>query len=197
MKERPILFSGPMVRAILEGRKTMTRRVVRDLVSVEHLGARHVPMVKHCGNWYLPHERSPYGQPGDRLWVRETFSDTWELGDYPGEPFYKATYLDDWKSHDPQNWAVKWRPSIFMPRSSSRILLEVTAVRVERVQDISERDATAEGCIASNDDLTDGYFDIPARSSFETLWDSINASRGYGWDSNPWVWVVEFKAIHP
>jgi hypothetical protein len=195
MKERPILFSAPMVRAILEGRKTMTRRVIKPHPTLFNGRAGG----HDCG-WPID-ERGrlvacPYGQPGDRLWVRETFQ---TLEDFAAKDatYYRAdgkkiTALVDGDKYDLSH---KWRPSIFMPRALSRITLEITSVRVERVQDISEADAIAEGCIASNDDLTDGYFDIPARSFFEDLWDSINAKLGYGWDANPWVWVVEFKRV--
>lgn len=184
MKERPILFSGEMVRAILEGRKTMTRRVIKP---------------QPAGEWAAPGKTAcPYGQPGDRLWVRET----WRKTNWTDEPnrgewrvFWRATEKEDSRNNG------LWRPSIHMPRWASRILLEVVSVRVERVQDISEEDARAEGVEWQNErPCWVNYLDREdwsptARDSFRTLWDSINAKRGYGWDANPWVWVVEFKKI--
>lgn len=176
MKERPILFSGEMVRAILDGRKTQTRRVVKpqlgDLFDYET-----------CS----PKPSCPYGAPGDRLWVRETFS---LLG---GQAEYRATR----RMGEP---AAPWRPSIFMPRWPSRIDLELTAVRVERVQDISEADAIAEGV---------KFYDDPNTSAvklFIALWDSINAKRRdprsgqilpYSWADNPRVWSLTFRRIRP
>lgn len=189
MKKRPILFNGEMVRAILDGRKTQTRRVMK------------VPpkMVDGVGIVYES-DKCPYGQAGDRLWVRETW------GTNPGNEhvkpsdfvhngahiYYKA---DDIK----MNWQVeRWRPSIHMPRWASRITLEVTNVRVERVQDISARDIRAEGIdltISEKNTVHAYHVKSYLQSHFRRLWDSINAKRGYSWDSNPWVWVVEFKVI--
>ena len=128
----------------------------------------------------------PYGKPGDKLWVRET----WGL--YDTEPkdgpenatvFYRAT---DGGRYDLRY--QKWRPSIFMPRWASRITLEMVDVRIERLQDMSEGDVYKEGCIVCP------KTDMRPFVVFETLWDSINVKRGFGWDKNPWVWVVSFKA---
>lgn len=225
MKERPILFNAPMVRAKLEGRKKMTRRVIKPQ-PIQYTDQRCNPNYNVEWRSHLwrfgeqPNENMlsycPYGQPGDRLWVRETFTDTWELGDYPGEPLYRATYLDDWKGFNPNpsTWKVRWHPSIYMPRTSSRISLEITNVRVERLQDISQDDAKAEGLsqitkdghlfkfgIPDRDGLpgtdNDGWpwseWEIDPRKAFRKLWDLINAKRGFGWDKDPWVWVIEFK----
>jgi hypothetical protein len=182
-----------MVRAILEGRKTQTRRVVKPQwrrqtvrISKEFDGAicpivwLDKPVQKGCktGHVFVP---SPYGQPGDRLWVRETFATGY------GAVFYKAD--DDLATC---GMVVPWKPSIFMPRELSRITLEIAGVRVERVQDISEKDARAEGCEPMHrDDL--GQTFRTYRRGYQSLWDSINAKRGYGWDANPWVWVIEFR----
>lgn len=227
MKEHPILFSGPMVRAILEGRKTMTRRVVKYPM---HSGKarRFAPIPGAPANaWWNGRLTCPYGQPGDRLWVRETFFEEADPNtscfyDHP-RYCYRASLSSDDASRcfvdDGDGCAVEnkdgtikspWRPSIHMPRRASRILLEITAVRVERVQDISEGDAKAEGAEAKSWDclkqaptsLFMRFGGIVARDplytyGFYDLWDSINAKRGYGWDSNPWVWVVEFKRIMP
>ena len=218
MKELPILFSGPMVRAILEGRKTQTRRVVKpqawsyanDLLGLPWIYAKSGP-----NDFGDPTPiRCPYGQPGDRLWVRET----WQYADWTedGEPWLRyradgATLLpgwapDDWLDRlesvwatlsDPENIRIdgkaadrKWRASILMPRWASRIELEVTGVRVERVQGISEADAQAEWVAAVQWDQED-HFDPVDR--FAQVWDGSNAKRGHGWDVNPWVWVVEFR----
>ena len=197
MKERPILFSGPMVRAILEGRKTQTRRVVKGLTPGHAHTGRSLTGLGYpasMGKWWAEFLHSepgspiyvacPYGQPGDRLWVRET----WALHPDDGE----AGVL--WRATDPgwdaEGTGLKWRPSIFMPRWASRIELEVTGVRVERVQGISEADAQAEGVAAVQGDPEDHVDPV---DRFAQVWDGINGKRGHGWDVNPWVWVVEFR----
>lgn len=199
MKERPIIFSGEMVRAILNGRKTQTRRVVKD----QFRKIPHGVVSRRSDDWvhtystefrlYLDVIKCPYGVPGDRLWVRET-----HIQYADGRCIYKADH-NDLDAAGLGGMYGGWRPSIHMPRSASRLLLEVTDVRVERVQDISEEDAKTEG-VASVGACFRNYSapDMPfefARTSFFTLWDSINAERGYGWDANPWVWVVEFKVV--
>lgn len=211
MKERPILFTGEMVRAILEGRKTQTRRVMKQRKRKD--GCKLIPEVlQEIGVGAA----CPYGKVGDRLWVREAFS-AWTPGD-PVEPIeseetvpYKGCEFEYRATSEAQ--PERWRPSIHMPRWASRINLEITEVRVERVQDISDEDADAEGVDSRNvptggDDFQDYWRDYSKpkgdewpwiegdpRHSFRTLWDSINAKRGYSWDSNPWVWVVEFKRL--
>jgi hypothetical protein len=173
VRERPILFSGAMVRAILDGSKTQTRRVVKYRDYAEDDSQVHAT---EC----------PYGQPGDRLWVRETWSVP------PGdevEPGARLLYRAD--PADDAQWSpaplFRWRPSIHMPRWASRLSLDLTGVRVEPVQDISEADAIAEGrnLLVAHP----GYF--------PDTWDAINAARGYGWDANPWVWVLEFAPPTP
>ena len=210
MKERPIIFSGPMVRAILDGAKTQTRRVVKpqppEYVRMDRgeeewtckvLGGYRKWFDKRWGwsigadwgeqPWY-DGPTCPYGVPGDRLWVRETFADIPATA--PGHMHYKANAtMADLAWFAEEGW--KWTPSIFMPRWASRITLEITGVRVERVRDISEEDARAEGI---PDEYRAGHC-IYYRPRFKTLWDSINAKRGFGWDSNPYVWVVEFKRV--
>ena len=188
MKERPILFSGPMVRAILVGAKTQTRRVVnpqphavRDgLYGWKQVAGGGYEVVWNAlqmsGSQALS-EYCPYGKPGDQLWVRETWRVNGNEHDYaaagPDKVFYRAD--EDW------NTDAGWRPSIFMPRWASRITLEVVSVRAQRLQDISHADGSAEGF-----DSLDG---------FALLWDRINEKRGYGWQDNPWVWAVEFRAV--
>lgn len=199
-KDKPIMFSGSMVRAILDGRKTQTRRVIKPqpvgspagLGCIGGRGIGHIFESEHTGGQIV---RCPYGEPGDRLWVRETWAD--EPGgpdDYPITVYaadMAARHHND-VAHGPIFYLrsdykpKRWRPSIYMPWWASRITLEVTGVRAERLRDISEADARAEGTTTNEIDLTH-------RESFQTLWDSINAKRGFGWEANPWVWAVEFK----
>lgn len=193
MKERPILFNGDMVRAILDGRKTQTRRVVKPQPGSDNripwpgrknivANIRDERVLGFC----------PYGQPGDRLWVRET----WAMSGYQRVE-YRAAPADgsDFRCVD------RWRPSIHMPRWACRITLEITGVRVERLQEISEKDAKAEGLHYHSDMY--GYRlygkysgigptdDVGALDAFRSLWESINGPSS--WDATPWVWVIEFK----
>ena len=193
MKERPILFSGPMVLAIFEGRKTMTRRVIKpkpwEIMSPKHGDPKWPYGFKYFTGSDSQGEpfpmKCPYGQPSDRLWVRETFAPRYFDN---GKPAYRADWTGKAADLIPE---PRWKPSIFMPHKLSSILLEVTAVRVERVQDISSRDSWNEGATCScTSPVPQCAGNIEA---FRSLWDSINAKRGYGWDTNPWVWVVEFK----
>lgn len=221
MKERPILFSGPMVRAIFDGRKTQTRRVAR-LTSAGYVKEPGGHRRWHPGD---PDARfaCPCGAPGDRLWVRETWGlyDT-QPSDGPSGAtvFYRAT--------DENRRVLRyqlWRPSIHMPRWASRITLEVTGVRVERLQDITEEDAYSEGVDActtvktwlcvGRDGTTYEMFAEPdaetraelhtwlpvapvtyvtARREFSRFWDTINSKRA-PWASNPLVWAVEFQPV--
>ena len=190
MKERPILFSGEMVRAILDGRKTMTRRVCKyqPSMSVRKAG----PMWSIKGGdalWDFGNKivSCPYGQPGDFLWVREAWMPFTEQGCPVGATIYRATDHPEPDGDSP----LRWNPSIFMPKSASRITLEITAVRVERVQDISDDDALLEGCPSGNQ--KEGMF--TSRFYFRGLWDSLNAKRGYGWNSNCWIWAITFKRL--
>ena len=200
MTERPILFSAPMVRAILEGRKTQTRRVVKlphnnplgrwepTTVGGPNGGKTHKgETVPECAAIW--HTRTgdcvcARYEVGDRLWVRETF---YLIGE-TGECFYAATGDSNMPPATFGGWRGPWKPSIFMPRRHSRITLEVTGVRVERLQEISEADAAAEGV------YTDPA--CPAYDAYRVLWDQINAKRA-PWASNPWVWVIEFKRVTP
>lgn len=213
MKERQILFSGEMVRALLEGRKTQTRRVVKPQPPTTHSFKGYViesSRRKDEGKfgWGIKESEyrfrdtmyvgCPYGQPGDRLWVREAHG--YEIRSVGGTPHeqivYRASKPDAVRCYDCNGMAqpMKWRPSIHMPRWACRILLEVVSVRVERLQEISEADARSEGAPTS-DRLGVPYGD--ARTAFIALWDRINFKNGHGWGVNPWVWVVEFKRITP
>lgn len=209
MRERPILFAGPMVRAILSGEKTVTRRVMKPQPTVTETYLRereawvdgltlsdHVNNAWQSGFIDVP---CPYGEPGDRLWVRETY----------GDAGCRLTYRAD--LDDGAHCMVKrWIPSIHMPRSASRILLEITAVRVERLQDISEDQAKAEGLRwhslykqwgglethpASRPECPQWRWYESPITAFRQLWASINGAES--WDANTWVWVVEFKRITP
>lgn len=192
MKEKPILFSGPMARAILDGTKTQTRRVVESALNYRKYDGMELAVLD--GKAYITNDDlahfellCPYGQPGDRLWVRETWG--W-VGDHHHED-HRSIY---WKA-DRGDWPKtrKWRPSIFMPRWASRLTLEVTDIRVQRVQEISEGDAKAEGATPSI--VGDELDHLKYRAGFMALWDSINAKRGFGWDVNPWVWAISVKRV--
>ncbi|WP_271043394.1 hypothetical protein [Pseudomonas sp. VB3] len=218
LKERPILFSAPMVRATLEGRKTVTRRAIKVQPHIDASGNFCVgnsnygqngygkPVTKHFVNGCCP-----YGKPGDRLWVRETFIDLRGTGvehrPDPDGPLQRYAYAADCRpgSHSDEarkDFGLKYKPSIHMPRAACRILLEITDVRVERLLDISEDQAKAEGVRLYTDhaelgewwrvDGIDTYSADP-RKSFELLWSSV----GGDWQANPWVWVVKFKRVTP
>jgi hypothetical protein len=220
MIERPILFNGPMVRALLDGRKTQTRRFVKPQFEREP-----VDVVDGVPSWDAPTNYDgevqmnttrgkpcPYGVPGDRLWVREAWRSTSDLdansGSRIAELCLDAGYRSPWAPiryeadttqrnwehtstppHDREPAAGRYRHARFMPRWASRITLEVTGVRVERLQDISEADAQAEG-VELSDDQT-----YPYTFAFATLWDQLNGDDA--WSADPWVWVVEFKRVSP
>lgn len=211
MTDRPILFSGAMVRAILDGRKTMTRRVLKPQPrdGVEAASHRFGWDWVRGGSepWPLGRVAPPYS-PGDRLWVREAWKphstfDHMKPREMP--PTAKVFYLADGGYSPPGS---RGRPGIHMPRFVSRLTLTVTDVRVERVQDISEADAKAEGIKrvfiqvpCGNRVLDQRMFgvergdpqaDFTARSRFSSLWDSLNAKRGYAWEDNPWIVAVSF-----
>ena len=215
MTDRPILFSAPMVQAILDGRKTQTRRAVKPQPAGEI--RRGEPDINHWIDtkyWERQNQKEnrgigtrgfacTYGQPGDRLWVRETWMDLQGTGieivtgsreRYAyGADTPRGSYGDDQR----KCYGLKWRPSIHMPRAASRITLEITSVRVERLQDISEADAQAEGVTDDGSLVTDldGKDRGGTIAAYATLWEVIN---GVGsWDDNPWVWVVSFKRAFP
>ena len=258
MKERPILFSGEMVKAILDGRKSQTRRVIKPqppelfkwfgfvLESTDRKKKRGDVMFEYDDAHH--YARCLYGQPGDRLWVKEAWR---VVGWHEGEPYYLQYKADMKMSAEPgdsnfydedkysQYWLdcsedmnkagiptdengiyqiegdppTRWRSPLFMPRWASRINLEIANVRVERVQDISRDDAFAEGVEAVNPYVIEpglppgfprafrdyqnanNFFTADPVPSFKSLWNSINAKRGYGTEVNPWVWVIEFKVL--
>ncbi len=212
MKERPILFSGAMVRDILEGRKTVTRRIIKpsmrsadtqfelhqqqdgswrpmhtfDESSMDHLGTEH-PIA--C----------PYGQIGDRLWVRESFADLQGTGiehrPDPAGPLQRYAFAADSppgsaSDEARKDFGIKWKPSIHMPRAVCRILLEITGLRVERLQVITTEQLIAEGLQTR---LREHDAECDLLHQWKELWASLNGEES--WDANPWVWVVEFKRI--
>jgi hypothetical protein len=219
MKERPVLFNGEMVRALLDGRKTETRRPIKPQ-----------PIMMDSGVWYpsnqpgdtrnrtglhyaneehmrrgMPVDFSPWGQPGDKLWVRETFvlENTDDVPDgvphqiEPGEwgteiyPHYRATepepHIVPEGLEDPYDDRTRWSPAVFMPRWACRIVLEITSVKVERLQEMGENEAIAEGA-------TPGAIEHHL-SVFAREWDALYAKRGLGWNDNPWIWVVAFRHL--
>ena len=230
VKARPILMSGPMVRACLNGTKTQTRRVAgfKFLLGQNPKFTGYTPVHEGGNVWRLyggigpatEPLRCPYGQPGDLLWVREAWAHdeeaAWEAAGrgayYRADPNAEEVRADNLSCGIPH----QWRPSIHMPRWASRLTLRVTNVRVERLQDISEADAEAEGIEDRRssglcplwrlygeppaDELTitlthgRGNVTVDLRVSFQTLWDSINAKRA-PWDSNPWVWCLSFETV--
>jgi len=233
MKERPILFNGEMVRAVLDGRKTQTRRLMKpqprpgvrgDGTLIEthpgQLSAPYsvwesknggtIPLTEDC--FYRTYRACPYGQMGDRLWVRETFyqgvsSCIDENGDALASRTRDVRYVEEEDRRPTCGNTWQKRPSIHMPRWASRILLEITDIRVERVQDTSYDDMTAEGVdtsgpvcgeilmLMTHTDNMDDAQSVMHRDCWADLWDTINEEKGFGWDVNPWVWVVEFKVI--
>lgn len=246
MTKRPVLFSGPMVRAILADRKTQTRRVVSPYLQAAEWVAPYSCAVGATGSWSFMREidkghprygerlacnsiaidvvRPQYGVAGDRLWVRETWAQWPPRPD--GAPSCRVAYRADGKAFgiggdgaggqfliphgyiqgyaDPslsgewmglECYGGKWRPSIHMPRWASRITLEITGVRAERLQAITEEDAIAEGVDAVSIAAVPRQAAWSRRQDFSRLWDSMNAKRGFPWASNPWVWVIEFKRL--
>lgn len=247
MKERPILFSGPMVKAILEGRKTMTRRVVKHslLMSANKFDKYNGSGTIEDGS-FVWHDnpksgsricvKCPYGDVGDRLWVKETFNyiplnmrgthhrieykdgatkDLMGYEAYGAQPAGMDGLIhmgigSEFTEFDKGNYGA-WKSPLFMPRCASRILLEIVNVKVERLQEISDEDIDAEGLwpdgswvipivetafsTAETVRIAGGSlkYGDPERYGFIYYWDSINAKRGYSWESNPWVWVIEFE----
>lgn len=202
MKERPILFSGPMVQAIVEERKTQTRRVVKFPLGEPHGQGLVAAYPARLDGWIFwgPHDSPdlaeftkrqydhgivcPYGVPGDRLWVRETWAWTDSLK-------RAVAYRADGDK------VLDWRPSIHMRREYSRLTLEVCEVRVQRVQEITQAEMQAEG-ITLPEGIAAACGCITCwRNEWIRLWDSINKSRGFGWDNNPWVWVISFRRVTP
>lgn len=218
MKERPIIMDGRSVRAILDGRKSQTRRVVQPqpdwLAEVTHARVGVPDFVwpigslgQQCGR---PITNLPYGSVGERLWVRETWMHTFE-----GENADACHYIADagtsrWlqartENEARTNWKGRWRPPLHMPRWASRLLLEITEIRVERLQAVSHADCIREGCGGDSQDIADelamaeatGDGDDRLIEQFAATWDETNAKHGLGWKTNPWVWVIGFRVLEP
>ena len=199
MSERPILFSTDMVRAILDGRKTVTRRLIRPQPKTEIKSGM-------MGHWSIGSDVRefvcPYGVFGDKLWVRETWCNLEDDDHYKTDYIYKADELQD-------DEYIRWRPSIHMPRTVARLFLRVIDVRAERLQDITEEDAAKEGCTIYNKGkpcfpMGSGYpptsgidemAECVHRASFCWKWNECYDKRGFGWDANPWVFRIEFERI--
>ena len=199
-KEHPIIFSTSMVQAILEGRKTMTRRIVKEPYQSYQVVTKHITSCEfdfHYNQGVGQFTACPYGKPGDRLWVRETFCNTYDHFMDRWEPLYKADgniIIDD-------DGPVKWKPSIHMPRTAARINLLITNIRVERLRNISESDSIKEGIELLDERGWKNYNTSDQRcqhlsspySSFESLWRKIYGNDS--WHLNPWVWVIEFRRV--
>ena len=227
-KARPILMSAPMVRALIDGRKTQTRRIVKPQPEHRYISGYGVGRAGHPEEWTVSRHpptsgdwnewkqkaRCPYGRPGDVLWCRETWQKSglgWGSELPLGKLHYRATDTGEWKPY----WG-NWKPSIHMPRHASRLTLDLIGVRVERLQDISEADARAEGLatltkdngrtwkfgIPDADGLpgNDGFgwhwqqWEVDPRKAYARLWESINGAGS--WAANPWVWVLQFEVHH-
>lgn len=199
VREKPILFSAPMVQAIIDGRKTQTRRIVKPQ---PHAGVRRSPFVPSGIEDGHGREIHPSYRPGDLLWVRESFSGPWSVSALPPSQWPVESPIWYWADGNPPygDW-TRPRPSIFMPRWASRITLQLADVRIERLQDISEEDARAEGASYHNGggighsgwrhDYGDVHVD--ARSSFARLWRDINGADS--WAKSPWVYVLSFTEL--
>ena len=236
MKESPLVFSGTSPRAIIQGRTNHTRRVIRSwppkirLLNEVSGDLPFGPLIRAEPGVYQPESNqygalsvivngtslgvkpdefewiSPYGKPGDRLWVKETFALSIEDPDTESRdvkdpmlwdtPIYKANWVaGEWERDGRRLSRPPWRSPRFMPRWASRITLEVKGVRVERVQDITEEDAKAEGTEAVSMEDVPRQASWSVRQDFAALWNSIHAKRGHGWDANPWVWVISFEVV--
>jgi hypothetical protein len=207
--ERPIIFSGEAVRAILDGKKSQTRRVMDQRLAyrfdLERDGS-FIAWGDEYGEWHeKPDEFCPYGRIGYHLWVKETWMDfpEYETGPFlPGKrPIKRYDYAYKADKADP-NPDDKWFSSIFMPRRASRITLEITDIRVERLQDITEEDMRSEGIKIYDEDAplrivscAPSFDFLQPRNRFISQWNALNSKRGFGWDANPWVWVVSFRRI--
>lgn len=195
MKERPILFSGAMVRALLAGTKTQTRRVVKPWTSKAPSNKPAPADLTYLPDFTCYRSTCPYGQPGDRLWVREAFrpiypqQESYNGGNAIGYD-YREGYQLGYRMGDSIS-PPKWKPGIHMPRGACRIVLEIVSVRIERLNDICGNDCIAEGAWREEDKALGRSKE--AIEAYSSLWQSINGQGS--WDANPWVWVIEFKRV--
>lgn len=222
MKERPILMNGAMVRAVLDGSKTQTRRLVKgfQIPKFDHASsdldhaywaiAQNHPRwgfcvfgstEQKCADQLAQSRCCPYGQVGDQLWVRETFSDVYGNGGNEEERLEHVMYRVDGDT-DPYLIGGRWTPSIHMPRWASRIQLEITSVRVEQLQDIIDADILAEGIDTERmAEMQDSYDmvcagpDFSGRATLKSMWRDLWESTGGDWEANPWVWAISFKRV--
>ena len=197
VREHPILMSGPMVRATMNGLETETRRVVKPQ---PHSMCSHASYLKEIDRWVFGDNtgrtfKCPYGKPGDRLWVRETFF-------FRPDPYlalYRAFDIDNrLPALSPDIEGFRWKPSIHMPRTAARLFLDVQEIRIEPLQDITDEGIQAEGIVFDKKlkaPRIDDNIYPSLRAAWIDLWDSINAKRGYPWSSNPWVWVVKYEVV--
>lgn len=222
MRERPILFNADMVRAVLDGRKTQTRRIIQSPAKNIQASGHQVIEYREPGDkWYGEHvfsmrnqsgtwcdytkeqflAKCPFGAVGDRLWVRETFRVHSRATDV-ATLVYKASEQQSWTQQTHRVPIEKcnkpavvdtWTPSIHMPRWASRITLEITCVRVERLNSMTEKDALAEGCLGGHDSIPGYQYSATPHEHFHHVWQSIYGADS--WQANPWVWVIEFKRV--
>ncbi|WFA62457.1 hypothetical protein [Klebsiella pneumoniae] len=206
MKERGMIFNAEMVRALLDGRKTQTRRIIKDCTVGRDPISKFIKIGKKFIGCYpedvpeLIRECCPYGVPGDRIWVRETWAEAGASA--PDLKLYRANYPEHVPSiyeNVPPAEEIRWTPSIHMPRTASRILLEITNVRVERLNSMHDVDAMREG-IQNLTTCSHSDFGIPGVvnaqhpvRAFQLLWESIYGTDS--WHANPWVWVIDFKRV--
>ena len=198
MKERGLIFNGEMVRAILDGRKTQTRRIMKNQPAGDfpQTPALIRNVVGAGFQWYGHYGESgifncPFGAVGDRIWVRETWAEAGARA--PDLKLYRANYPEHVPTHYenvPPADEIRWTPSIHMPRWASRLTLEITGVRVERLRDLNEEDAKSEGITPPSGGVLPGW---EYRINFRDLWMSIYGADN--WEANPWVWVIEFKVV--
>ncbi|UJL36155.1 hypothetical protein JK642_13505 [Pantoea agglomerans] len=222
MRERPIIFNADMVRAVLDGRKTQTRRIIQSPAKNMQASGHKVIEYREPGDkWYGEHvfsmrnqsgtwcdytkeqflAKCPFGAVGDRLWVRETFRVHSRATDV-ATLVYKASEQQSWTQQTHRVPIEKcnkpavvdtWTPSIHMPRWASRITLEITCVRVERLNSMTEKDALAEGCLGGHDSIPGYQYSATPHEHFHHVWQSIYGADS--WQANPWVWVIEFKRV--
>lgn len=202
MNTKPIIFSGPMVRALLAGNKTQTRRIMKPQpdddarITMGEIGTSRG--VAYIGNamsgGIVTRVPCPYGKPGDYLWVRESWADA---ADASARAFDCGTFWPQYRATSHESLVTRWRPSIHMPRWASRLTLHITDVRVERLQEINEEDSKAEGVESRAYPAADGgwiaYDDGKWADGFAALWESIHGAGS--WNQNPWVWVISFRVI--
>jgi len=216
--EKPILFNSEMVLAILEGRKTQTRRVIKkprwaDPKYEIEIDFDDIPIIVAKVSGCQAAIQCPYGESGDELWVRETHTIDYAESppiDSNGNPTVKEVIVYKATDNDPACYDGKWIPSIFMFREYSRIQLRVKELRVERIQDISESDCLLEGVLFHDKGGEDrlgkimyalkegnhSRWELSAKDVYKKLWDSINKKQGFGWETNPLSWVVEFEIVN-